>query len=90
MYEAGELHPETQLTGQFDEEAIDADVDGVLLEIQAALREEEDRHDEREQQLECKQSPRHRPGDAGGRVHSARERGQVGARAGRIHYTKCK
>ena len=43
LYEAGELHPETQLTGQFDEEAIDADVDGVLLEIQAALREEEDR-----------------------------------------------
>lgn len=43
LYEAGELHPDSQLTGEFVSDDVDADVDGVLREIEAALQEEEDR-----------------------------------------------
>ena len=43
LYEAGDLHPELELTGQFDVEYEDADVDAVMLEIKAALAEEEER-----------------------------------------------
>jgi len=43
LYEAGELHPDSQLTGEFVSDEVDADVDGVLREIEAALQEEEDR-----------------------------------------------
>jgi RIO kinase 1 len=40
LYEDGELHPETALTGLFEEEINSADVDAVLLEIKAAMAEE--------------------------------------------------
>jgi RIO kinase 1 len=40
LYEEGELHPETVLTGLFEEDLQAADVDAVLLEIKAALAEE--------------------------------------------------
>ncbi len=42
-YEDGELHPDYPLTGEFEDDGEDADVDGVLLEIKAALEEEEER-----------------------------------------------
>lgn len=40
LYEEGELHPETELSGLFEEDLQAADVDAVLLEIKAALAEE--------------------------------------------------
>lgn len=43
LYENGELHPEFELTGQFEESTQDADVDTVLQVIQAALEEEQER-----------------------------------------------
>lgn len=43
LYEDGELHPELKLTGQFEIDTSAADVDGVMLEIKAALAEEESR-----------------------------------------------
>ena len=43
LYEDGELHPDTELTGQFEETQQDADVDVVLQVIQAALEEEQER-----------------------------------------------
>ncbi|WP_133010755.1 PA4780 family RIO1-like protein kinase [Marinomonas flavescens] len=43
IYESGKLTPDTELTGLFDEPTEEADVDAVLLEIQEALAEEEDR-----------------------------------------------
>lgn len=43
LYEAGELHPDLQLTGEFEIEHEDADVDAVLLEIKAAFEEEQRR-----------------------------------------------
>lgn len=43
LYEEGELHPEVQLTGEFDDPEEDADVDSVLEEIKAALEEEQER-----------------------------------------------
>ena len=43
LYEDGELHPDTQLTGQFTESTEAADVDAVLLDIKLALQEEQDR-----------------------------------------------
>ncbi len=43
LYESGDLHPEIQLTGLFEEDETEADVDTVLLEIKAALAEEEER-----------------------------------------------
>ncbi len=43
LYEAGDLHPEIELTGQYKEEAQAADVDAVLTEISAAIAEEEER-----------------------------------------------
>lgn len=45
LYEAGELHPETELTGLFESDDESADVDGVLLEIKAALAEEQARQE---------------------------------------------
>jgi len=41
LYEAGELTPETELTGKYDVEESEADIDAVMLEIKAALEEEE-------------------------------------------------
>lgn len=43
LYEAGELTPETQLTGQFVEDTRLADVNTVLDEIKAAYEEEQER-----------------------------------------------
>ena len=43
LFEAGELTPETELSGYFEDDSALADVDGVLEEIKAALQEEEAR-----------------------------------------------
>ena len=43
LYEDGELDPDRELTGQFAVDTHSADVDGVMLEIKAALAEEESR-----------------------------------------------
>lgn len=43
LYEEGDLHPESSLTGYFEADADAADVDGVLEEIKAAMEEEEAR-----------------------------------------------
>ncbi len=43
LFEAGELSPEIELTGKFDEIKQDADVDSVMLEIKAAMEEEQNR-----------------------------------------------
>ncbi len=42
-FEAGDLHPEYPLTGEFEDPEDEADVDSVLLEIKAAMAEEEER-----------------------------------------------
>jgi len=43
LYEAGELRPDTLLTGEFEDSGEAADVDSVMAEIKAALQEEQDR-----------------------------------------------
>lgn len=43
LYEAGELYPDVELTGQFAEDLTTADVDSVMLEIKAALDEQQAR-----------------------------------------------
>lgn len=43
LYKNGELFPETQLTGLFENQEEEADVDSVLLEIKAAFAEEQER-----------------------------------------------
>ncbi|WP_461521815.1 PA4780 family RIO1-like protein kinase [Porticoccus sp.] len=43
LFEQGELHPEITLSGHVDDPDDEADVSSVLLEIKAALQEEEDR-----------------------------------------------
>lgn len=43
LYESGKLHPESELTGYFEESTELADVDAVLHEIKAALIEEQNR-----------------------------------------------
>ena len=43
LYENGDLHPEVELTGCFDEVEQEADVDVVLQEIKAAWEEEQAR-----------------------------------------------
>jgi RIO kinase 1 len=45
LYEDGELHPETELTGLFEETLSAPDVDGVMEEIKAALAEEHARQE---------------------------------------------
>ena len=45
LFEAGELHPDTELTGQFDVVEKDADVDSVMEEIKAAFEEEQKRQE---------------------------------------------
>jgi len=42
LYERGELHPDVELTGQYEESTEVADVDAVVQEIQAALAEAQD------------------------------------------------
>lgn len=43
LYEKGELHPDTVLTGEYKEDTKAADVDGVMQQIQAAYDEEQAR-----------------------------------------------
>lgn len=43
LFEAGDLTPETPLTGHFEDDAEEADVDSVIREIKAALKEEQKR-----------------------------------------------
>jgi len=43
LYEDGALHPDLKLTGHFEIDTHTADVDSVMLEIKAALAEEESR-----------------------------------------------
>jgi RIO kinase 1 len=43
LYENGELHPEVELSGKFEDDNTAADVDGTLEEIKAAWQEEQDR-----------------------------------------------
>lgn len=43
LYEAGDLHPDSPLTGHFEEPTEAADVDSVLVEIKSILAEEEAR-----------------------------------------------
>jgi len=43
LYEDGELTPETELTGLFEEDIQEADVDSVVQEIKAAFAEEQER-----------------------------------------------
>lgn len=43
LYEEGDLHPDIELTGLFEDSGEAADVDAVLLEIKAAFAEEQER-----------------------------------------------
>jgi RIO kinase 1 len=43
LFEDGALHPEVELSGEFEDDTGLADVDAVLLEIKEALAEEESR-----------------------------------------------
>ena len=43
LYEDGELHPDVELSGQFEESTEAADVDLVMQEIKAAFEEEQNR-----------------------------------------------
>ena len=45
LFEAGDLHPDHQLTGQYELDTHTADVDAVMMEIKAALAEEENRRE---------------------------------------------
>ena len=45
LFEAGDLQPDVALTGRFEEDAHDADVDGVLEEIKVAMVEEQNRQE---------------------------------------------
>lgn len=45
LFEDGELNPDVQLTGHFEESGEAADVDSVLEEIKAAIQEEKDRQE---------------------------------------------
>jgi RIO kinase 1 len=43
LFEAGELKPTTQLTGEFQDDGESADVDAVMREIADAIKEEQER-----------------------------------------------
>ena len=45
LYEDGELHPDVELTGEFEEDTEAADVDTVMQEIKAAFDEEQERRE---------------------------------------------
>lgn len=45
LYEGGELHPDVELTGEFEESAKGANVDAVMQEIKAAFDEEQERQE---------------------------------------------
>ncbi|GGX42715.1 PA4780 family RIO1-like protein kinase [Saccharospirillum salsuginis] len=52
LYKSGDLHPELELTGEFDLDEANADVEGVLDEIHAILMEEEERQVRQEEEDE--------------------------------------
>ncbi|MDA1107853.1 MAG: serine protein kinase RIO [Proteobacteria bacterium] len=52
LYESGKLHPESELTGHFQRSEKPADVDGVMREIDAAIREAEEERQRYIQRLE--------------------------------------
>ncbi len=52
LYEAGDLHPDSTLTGLFEESPDATDIDTVLREIQTALIEEEERQERIRESLE--------------------------------------
>ena len=52
LYQKGELHPETQLTGHFERSEKPADLVGVMREINDTLKEEQARQLYRQQQME--------------------------------------
>jgi len=54
LYQKGELHPETPLTGHFERNEKPADLVGVMREINDTLKEEQARQLYRQQQLEKK------------------------------------
>ncbi len=45
LYEEGELKPETELTGEFEDDGESADVDAVMEEIKAVMKEEQQRQE---------------------------------------------
>lgn len=45
LYQSGELHPDTQLTGYFEDDAKPADVRAIMREIEAARKESEVKQD---------------------------------------------
>ena len=45
LYESGELTPNSELTGQMNDDGHIADVDDVLAEIKAAFEEEQERRE---------------------------------------------
>lgn len=45
LYEEGELKPETELTGEFEDDGESADVDVVMEEIKAVMKEEQERQE---------------------------------------------
>jgi RIO kinase 1 len=45
LFEEGELDPDLQLTGEFEDDSEDADVDSILEEIKAAFEEEQERQE---------------------------------------------
>ena len=45
LYEDGDLTPETVLTGTFEADESSADVDGLMLEIKAVMKEEQERQE---------------------------------------------
>jgi RIO kinase 1 len=52
LFEDGQLKPETALSGQFQDPDEDADVDSVLEEIKAVMREEQERQERLSESLE--------------------------------------
>ncbi|HUW76983.1 MAG TPA: PA4780 family RIO1-like protein kinase [Gallionella sp.] len=52
LYQKGELHPETPLTGRFERNEKPADLAGVMREINDTLKEEQARQLYRQQQME--------------------------------------
>lgn len=52
LYEEGELSPETVLTGGFEADQASADVDGLMLEIKAVMKEEQARQERLREQEE--------------------------------------
>jgi len=45
LFEEGELTPDSELSGEFEDEGDDSDVDAVLEEIKAVLQEDQQRRE---------------------------------------------